>query len=202
MSSVAPSAIGPEVTNGGKVAIEYAVPYMASVEIVGVADLLFHRWNVEGVETKLVAEEREGHLAAPGLVRLSLRRLGPGPLRVVRALELVIARRIPEQFLERRRMVVDRRVLDLDDALVGTQRELWTELQYRGAIGIHMHQVQSGRRHGDLDTLLRATVPAVQQRRRRRDGLNLPLQAGARNDRVILRTRRQPRALLRTCPPR
>jgi len=45
-------AIGPAVTNGGKVAIEYAVPYVASVRIVGVADLLFHRWNVEGVETK------------------------------------------------------------------------------------------------------------------------------------------------------
>jgi hypothetical protein len=52
MTSVALSAIGPEVTNGGKVAIEYAVPYVATVEIVGVADLLFHRWNVEGVETK------------------------------------------------------------------------------------------------------------------------------------------------------
>lgn len=52
MSSVALSAIGPEVTNGGKVAIEYAVPYMASVEIIGVADVLFHRWNVEGVESK------------------------------------------------------------------------------------------------------------------------------------------------------
>lgn len=54
-SSVARSeviAIGPEVTNGGKVAIEYAMPYMASVRIVGVADLLFHRWNVEGVATK------------------------------------------------------------------------------------------------------------------------------------------------------
>jgi hypothetical protein len=45
-------AIGPEVTNGGKVAIEYAVPYVASVSVVGVADLLFHRWNVEGVEAK------------------------------------------------------------------------------------------------------------------------------------------------------
>jgi hypothetical protein len=32
--------------------IEYAVPYVATVRIVGVADLLFHRWNVEGVETK------------------------------------------------------------------------------------------------------------------------------------------------------
>ena len=52
MTTVALSAIGPETTNGGKVAIEYAVPYVANVEIVGVADLLFHRWNVEGVETK------------------------------------------------------------------------------------------------------------------------------------------------------
>jgi len=52
MTSVALSAIGPEVTNGGKVAIEYAVPYMASVVIVGVVDLIFHRWNVEGVESK------------------------------------------------------------------------------------------------------------------------------------------------------
>ena len=45
-------AIGPEVTNGGKVAIEYALPYSADVTIVGIADLLFHRWNVEGVATK------------------------------------------------------------------------------------------------------------------------------------------------------
>jgi hypothetical protein len=45
-------AIGPEVTNGGKAAIEYAVPYVAAVTIVGVADLLFHRWNVEGVAAK------------------------------------------------------------------------------------------------------------------------------------------------------
>lgn len=40
------------VTNGAKVAIEYAIPYVADLTIVGVADLLFHRWSVEGVETK------------------------------------------------------------------------------------------------------------------------------------------------------
>jgi hypothetical protein len=54
-SSVARSeviAIGPMTTNGGKAAIEYALPYVASARIVGVADLLFHRWNVEGVATK------------------------------------------------------------------------------------------------------------------------------------------------------
>jgi hypothetical protein len=55
MASVAQKeviAIGPEATNGGRTAIEYAIPYVAAVQIVGVADLLFHRWNVEGVETK------------------------------------------------------------------------------------------------------------------------------------------------------
>jgi len=45
-------AIGPEVTNSGKTAIEYAIPYVASVRIVGVADLIFHRWQCEAVETK------------------------------------------------------------------------------------------------------------------------------------------------------
>ena len=39
-------------TNGGKTAIEYAIPYVAEVRITGVADILFHRWNVEGVESK------------------------------------------------------------------------------------------------------------------------------------------------------
>jgi hypothetical protein len=47
-----PIAIGPAPTNGGKAAIEYAIPYVADVTIQGTADLLFHRWNVEGVETK------------------------------------------------------------------------------------------------------------------------------------------------------
>jgi hypothetical protein len=46
------TAIGPEITNGGKVAIESGVPYGVEVRIVGAADLIFHRWNVEGVEAK------------------------------------------------------------------------------------------------------------------------------------------------------
>lgn len=45
-------AIGPAPGNGGKAMIEYAIPYVADVRIVGVADILFHRWNVEAVETK------------------------------------------------------------------------------------------------------------------------------------------------------
>jgi hypothetical protein len=85
-SSVARSeaiAIGPAATNGGKVAIEYAIPYTADVDIVGVADLLFHRWNVESVETKsraakgskakksddlesYVYRDEHGELAIPG----------------------------------------------------------------------------------------------------------------------------------------
>lgn len=76
-------AIGPAATNGGKVGIEYAIPYTADVDIVGVADLLFHRWNVESVETKsraakgskakksddlesYVYRDERGELAVPG----------------------------------------------------------------------------------------------------------------------------------------
>lgn len=43
--------IGP-VTNGAASSIVASMPYMARVVITGTADLLFHRWNVEGVEAK------------------------------------------------------------------------------------------------------------------------------------------------------
>ena len=45
-------AIGPEATNAAKEIIEYAVPYMVRVTVVGTADLLFHRWNCDAVEAK------------------------------------------------------------------------------------------------------------------------------------------------------
>lgn len=44
--------IGPEVTNGGKAAIDFCQPYTVDVTIVGTADILFHRWNCEAIETK------------------------------------------------------------------------------------------------------------------------------------------------------
>jgi hypothetical protein len=44
--------IGPELTNGAKAILETGVPYGAEVEITGVADLIFHRWNCEAVEAK------------------------------------------------------------------------------------------------------------------------------------------------------
>jgi hypothetical protein len=46
------TAIGPEITNGAKVIIEAGVPYGVEVRIVGMADLIFHRWNCEAVEAK------------------------------------------------------------------------------------------------------------------------------------------------------
>lgn len=46
------TAVGPEVTNGGKQAIEATMPYTVDVTIEGVSDLLFHRWNCEAVEAK------------------------------------------------------------------------------------------------------------------------------------------------------
>lgn len=47
-----PTALGPIVTNGGAAAIDASVPYMVRARLVGVADLLFHRWNCEAVEAK------------------------------------------------------------------------------------------------------------------------------------------------------
>lgn len=41
-----------DVTNGAKPTIDASQPYIANVQIVGVADLLFHRWNCEAVEAK------------------------------------------------------------------------------------------------------------------------------------------------------
>ena len=47
--------IGPEVTNGAAATIEAGVPYIVRARLVGTADLLFHRWNVEGVDAKAKA---------------------------------------------------------------------------------------------------------------------------------------------------
>lgn len=43
---------GDTPTNGAQQTIETSLPYIATVEITGVADLLFHRWNCEAVEAK------------------------------------------------------------------------------------------------------------------------------------------------------
>lgn len=42
-------------TNGGKHAIEQSLPYTVNLAITGDADLLFHRWNCEAVDTKAKA---------------------------------------------------------------------------------------------------------------------------------------------------
>ena len=47
------TAIGGDApTNGAAATLDLSVPYVASVRIKGTADILFHRWNVEGVEEK------------------------------------------------------------------------------------------------------------------------------------------------------
>lgn len=43
---------GEAPTNGAAHTIEMTQPYTANVTIEGVADILFHRWNVEGIEEK------------------------------------------------------------------------------------------------------------------------------------------------------
>lgn len=52
---LAQKAVGPEVTNGAADEIAYSEPYAVAVEITGVADILFHRWNVEAVAEKAKA---------------------------------------------------------------------------------------------------------------------------------------------------
>lgn len=44
-----------QVTNGGEDILEYSLPYTVAVTVSGVAPILFHRWNVEGVEAKAKA---------------------------------------------------------------------------------------------------------------------------------------------------
>lgn len=48
------TAIG-EPTNGAAEAIATGLPYVATVRIKGVADILFHRWNCEAVAEKAAA---------------------------------------------------------------------------------------------------------------------------------------------------
>ena len=77
------TALGPDVTNGAKAIIEAGAPYIANVRIVGVADILLHRWNCEAVEAKgkaakgskakktddlesYVYRDDDGHIAIPG----------------------------------------------------------------------------------------------------------------------------------------
>lgn len=47
------TAIGGEVpTNGAAETVELSKPYVVTVKLQGVADMLFHRWNCEAVEAK------------------------------------------------------------------------------------------------------------------------------------------------------
>lgn len=43
------------ITNGGEQDIQFTMPYTAEVNIVGVADMLLHRWNCEAVAEKASA---------------------------------------------------------------------------------------------------------------------------------------------------
>ena len=46
-----------DVTNGAEQSIETEMPYVATVKLRGVADFLFHRWNIEAIEAKAKAEK-------------------------------------------------------------------------------------------------------------------------------------------------
>ena len=55
MSEELLGAVGPGVTNGAAITIADGQPYLVRARLVGTSDLLFHRWNVEGVEAKAKA---------------------------------------------------------------------------------------------------------------------------------------------------
>lgn len=44
-----------QTSNGGAEVLDYSLPYVVTVSIKGVCPILFHRWNVEAVETKAKA---------------------------------------------------------------------------------------------------------------------------------------------------
>jgi len=46
------TALGPDVTNEGRAAIEAGCPYMVLARFKGTTDIIFHRWSVEGIEEK------------------------------------------------------------------------------------------------------------------------------------------------------
>lgn len=46
---------GDAPTDGGASAIEAGIPYIATISIQGIADILFHRWNCEAVAEKAAA---------------------------------------------------------------------------------------------------------------------------------------------------
>ena len=51
------SELGDNPTNGGAATLLMGAPYIIDVEITGVSDMLFHRWNVEEIEAKAAAKQ-------------------------------------------------------------------------------------------------------------------------------------------------
>src|SRR5262245_46960815 len=51
MARATATAVGP-VTNGAEAFIEASIPYLAAVEVTGVADLIFHAWNCDSIDEK------------------------------------------------------------------------------------------------------------------------------------------------------
>jgi hypothetical protein len=120
------------------------------------------RRRIDDGSPSRIAEELQRHLIPPFDERLALGGLRGRSLRVIRALEFMIACGVLEQFVKRWRMVVHGRELDLDDALIRVQLELGTELQPRDTIVVDVHQVQPRQWNRNLYALLRMPIAAAQ----------------------------------------
>jgi DNA primase catalytic core, N-terminal domain/CHC2 zinc finger len=88
-----------------------------------------------------------------------------GPLGVVRPFELMVARGLAQQLVDRRRLVVDGRHVDADHLMLGVQLVARAQLEARDAVAIDAHEVQAVRRHLDRDALHGTPVAAGEQRR-------------------------------------
>jgi len=115
--------------------------------------------------TRRVAEKVERDLVAPVVEPLALHGLARRPLRMVGALELMIACCVLQEIFDGRRMIVDRRELDLHDALIGVQLELRTQLQAGDAVAVDVHQMKASDGHCNLQSLFRSPVASSQKRR-------------------------------------
>lgn len=113
-----------------------------------------------------IGQERLGHLETP------LERRRPAliawrcrALRLVCSLKFVILRGRQEQLLDGRRPIVDRRVVDPDDAVVAVELKDWTQLEPRDTSRVDAHQVQPMARDLDGDLLPGPAIAATEERR-------------------------------------
>jgi hypothetical protein len=107
-----------------------------------------------------IIQERLRESRAPFVGGLAPLRFRGAPLCIVPALELMIARRLAEQFLNVGRIVVHGRGIDPDDAFVAIELVSRRQPEACHSVGINAHKVQAVGRHVDRQLLYCASIAA------------------------------------------